>query len=636
MPNYNILTSNKYKKGMKWLQVPENKIDTVIFNPISNTFTESVIVAEETFGTVTVGSTSLSLPCSTSASVDISNPSYNYYESWGGLLCKGNAFMKKARITHTFNLENPISGTPVLKVILSGKTRRTARGSIAFGTMPSYDDSSAGVANFIDANKNGDDVEWTGDSDIKLYSQHKINVCPWIKKYQGYDDSTVDNIITRWHGQPQGGVLYTQDNPNYSDWNTYGVSGAVGVYPNPYYPPIDWKEAEPYVSLLPKKYEFILNVTRINGRRFSIDIEIPIMFIYTAASRMGSPSAGDHRPLIDSFAAYDLITSVTVQLIGTTLDDSTTTRSYSLDGNGELTENVKNKSPFTFNKNELITLGTRYNLYNWMSSMGKYILTEYKTGKYIIEADIDARYLIENNITINTPLMIKNLNNEYIKRGDRICLFEIKTIEKKYKDGSFTYTIKALEASYSTVDIGNIGAVYVLKPLEGETIALQQSECLYFNDTNGALITTGDEQIAQENMMLLGNNIALPSSNTKLGNFLLVPGKSIGRKIIVMLKTGTNDYDNQDLDFIIRDGGRGESIEVNEYYSVINNQKQSKYFVVLITLTNYFIENAFGVYIRKNNHGPLTIKEMQLYNAGNIDLTAQEAYEWLVNNNKLI
>lgn len=641
MSDYKLLSSNKYRKGMKWLQVPENKIDTVVFNPISNTFTESEVVAEETFNTVTSGGSSISLPCSTSSSVDISNPSYNYYEGWGGQLCKGVAFMKKARITHTFNLTNPISGTPVVRVILNGKTRKTARGSIGYGSMPNYDASSSSIASFIDTNKNGDDVEWSGDSELRLYSNQYIYVCSWIKNYRGYGDSTPENILTRWHGQPQSGFAWTQDNPAYADWNAYNESDKISVYPNPYYPPIDYQDASPYVAISRKKYEFVLNVTRINGRRFSIDIEVPIMFIYTAASRMGSPSAGDHRPLIDSFAAYDLITSIQVQLIGTTLDDSTTTRSYSLDNQGEITDNAKNKSPFTFNKNELITLGSLYGINDWMLTMGKYILTEYKTGKYVIEADIDARYIIENDIKINTPLKVKNLSNEYICRGDRVCLFEVKTIEKKYKEGSFVYSIKALEASYSTVDIGNVGLVYNYTTDNPIDCGARVNATIYLDKTTKQLAYTEDLDVAKENASVMGQGIVLVSSSTLPGNFLLVPGANIGRKVLVIVKAQRVDWPSQTRASIkVTLYNSSSSLEKNTYYFQRNDSKQSDYYVFLLDIGSN-LQTTFQLIMQ--GHGwigssnfYLVVKGIQVYNAGNTNLTEQEAYEWLVANNKLV
>ena len=642
MADYKLLSSNKYRKGMKWLQVPENKIDTVVFNPISNTFTESEIVAEETFDTVTSGGSSISLPCSTSSSVDVSNPSYNSDNGTGGQQCKGNAFMKKARITHTFNLENPVAGTPIVRVILNGKTRKTARGSIGYGSMPNYDASSSSVASFIDTNKNGDDVEWSGDSELRLYSNNYIYVCSWIKNYRGYGDSTPENILTKWHGQPTSGFLYFTTWPEGKYWNAYNSSDKIQVYPNPYYEPLDSElNKNPYVYINRKKYEFVLNVTRINGRRFSIDIEIPIMFIYTAAARMGSPSAGDHMTFIDSFAAYDLITSVQVQLIGTTLDDSTTTRSYSLDAQGEITDNAKNKAPFTFNKNELITLSSMYGLNNWMTTMGKYILTEYKTGKYVIEADVDARYIIENDIKINTPLKVKNLLNEYICRGDRVCLFEVKTIEKKYKDGSFVYSIKALEASYSTVDIGGIGLIYNFT-IGSDPVVLERSHrCVYINSTTTNLELTEDEETAQESGFELGNGITLVSTNTKTGTFLCVPGSNIGRKILIILQTERFNYPYEtyhpEVDAVLY-CEYGDYLEKSTYYFIRNNSKQSDYFVFLMELDD--VENPYVLYFRFNtvfaSGSPINMKSIQVYNAGNINLTEQEAYEWLVEHNKLI
>lgn len=635
MDNYKILNSNKYKKGMKWLQVPENRIDTVIFNPISNTFTEGVLVAEETFDTVTVSGSSIHLPCSTSASIDISNPSYNYYDGWGGLLCKGNAFMKKARITHTFMLEDPVSGTPVVNIILKGKTVYTSRGTIGFGTMPSYDAASSDVANFIYANKEGEQ-DWEGDSNIKIYSDQVVDVCPWVRKARGSGVSTSDNIITRWHGQPQSGLLYTQDNPNGSDWNVYNTPGRISVYPDPYYPPIDYPDADPKAYLLPKGFSFVRSITRINGRTFSIDIEIPILFIYTAASRMGSPSAGDHRPLIDSFAAYDLIKEVKVELIGTTLDSSTTTRSYSLDENGDLTDNAKNNAPFTFQSNSLITLGTMYGLSNWMESMAKYILDEYKYGKYIIEAEVSAEWIIKQNITINSLLKVKDLYGNFIVRNERVCLFEVKTIEKRYKGNEFVYAIKMLESPITSVYIGGIAAIYNYANEDFVNVN-DVNKYLYFKSTNSRLVATATEETAISEASVMGCGVALVSQSTLPGPFFLVPGDNIGRKVLAIVQLKSEDISGYIVfEFYLYNTLNNNKITKRTYYYKRNTQKQSDYYVFLFGLEN--LSTPYKPYIKlyRQGGGNIYVKSIQLYNAGNANLTEQEAYDWLVANNKLL
>lgn len=659
MDNYKLLMSNSYKKGMKWLQVPENKIDTVIFNPISNTYTEGIVVAEETFNSVTKNGNVINLPCSIDTSIGntCTVTSYASNSYFNGEMCKGAIGIKTAIISHTFELEDPVVGTPVVKITLSGTTTSLSRGANGYDSMPSRDASSSTICSFINSHKSGDPVSWESDSDISNYSEQRVWTSTFVKDPKATLHGGSMEYRCTWNPSSlESHLTWIEGAADISDWDYTGVETdglhASSVRPEHSYDLHYTRENEQHepitvwinqTAILPiAEFKFNQVVTRINGRRFEVTVEIPIMVYYFAAARTGWNGTGTHHRNIDSNGAFDLITSVKLELVATKLDETSSTRSYSLDAHEELTTDVKNKNPFTFNVNNFITLGTRYGLNNWMESMALYLLKEYKKGKYILEFEVSAHWAITNNIQINTLLKVKNLFNEFITRDDRVCLFEVKTIEKQYKNSEFTYRIRALESAITTISIGNIGLVYTftasgfLKP--------NRDDIIYVSNSNNALEISSSEEDVRGSGFYLGNGIALASVNTVTGSFLVVPGAEIGRKIVIAVKCPKYAYrlSKPKITAVLYSAsGTPTIIEQSSFYYAKNDSKNSDYFMFLVNLNDR--NHPYMLYLKIVDPGDryvgedgFVVNSVQIYNAGNVNLNVQEAYEWLVDNNKLI
>lgn len=83
--------------------------------------------------------------------------------------------------------------------------------------------------------------------------------------------------------------------------------------------------------------------------------------------------------------------------------------------------------------------------YLWTDTIPYAILDKYVQGKYIVQCDVLASWALQNNIKANTQMQVKLQNGKYIQRGDSICTFEVKNIEKRFKDSEFIYALKLME-----------------------------------------------------------------------------------------------------------------------------------------------------------------------------------------------
>lgn len=85
----------------------------------------------------------------------------------------------------------------------------------------------------------------------------------------------------------------------------------------------------------------------------------------------------------------------------------------------------------------------------WAEWISNDILNKYKDGKFFVSAKVKMSYLIENNIDINSEIIIKDINNEYVSRKNQgivyVCVFKVKNIEYNCENSGYGATIVLLE-----------------------------------------------------------------------------------------------------------------------------------------------------------------------------------------------
>ena len=130
------------------------------------------------------------------------------------------------------------------------------------------------------------------------------------------------------------------------------------------------------------------------------------------------------------------------------MNTETVNVSYSLgDTAGTLTTDVLNEHPINFTKNELITSQTYVGSSDvlWTQYMAKHLLTKFENGKYIVECEVPATWALRNDIHINSQLNIQLQDGTYITRGTDTCVFEVKTIEKRFRNTDFIFSLRLME-----------------------------------------------------------------------------------------------------------------------------------------------------------------------------------------------
>lgn len=84
----------------------------------------------------------------------------------------------------------------------------------------------------------------------------------------------------------------------------------------------------------------------------------------------------------------------------------------------------------------------------WWQFISTQIVNEFKNGKLWMQAKVKAKWLIDNNIDINSEVVLKDINNEYIGKSSTydVYVFKIKNIEYVYEADLFYANICLLES----------------------------------------------------------------------------------------------------------------------------------------------------------------------------------------------
>lgn len=104
----------------------------------------------------------------------------------------------------------------------------------------------------------------------------------------------------------------------------------------------------------------------------------------------------------------------------------------------------------------------------WCEWISKEILDKYRNGKIFINAKAKLSWLKENDVGINSQIIIKDINNNYISKminGEmKECIFEVKNIEYECNETEYIANLTLLEIGSiklfkDVVDSNNLGVI---------------------------------------------------------------------------------------------------------------------------------------------------------------------------------
>lgn len=451
-----------YRQGLRWSLLPRNKVDTVTMQPVSNKVSDADVIATSDITSVTIDDTTYALPIPTTVKYNHINLTMNVTKE---VECgKGSTRCVMASGSTTFHLEEPLPSTPTVKLVFAGTTYFVNRASKTYADYPGP--STTDIATWIYNNRNGSE-EWQekstdmtnrgtyDDPTLIDYTKGIIPLFPFTRKLIQAQDILVQtdrpeeqDLLTFWTDRSLGSWGARRDN-----WTGASAgNGMVYMWPSKIVAELSGLSVEhQQICLKNKTVAITTQVNKIDDYTYTVDWTIPVRYDYAAASQyaksaflgIGSPKVYD----LDNYAFLDRISKVTIQLSAPTMSSETFDLSYSLSDSGNLTDNVINEHPLSFDSNELITLDAYWGDASslWHKKMPEYLLDLYKDGKYVIECSVPASWAIQNNVHVNTRMNVYLQGDKPVTRDGDICVFEVKIIAKIFSNNEFSYAIKLLE-----------------------------------------------------------------------------------------------------------------------------------------------------------------------------------------------
>lgn len=353
------LTANEYKQNMQFSLLPSNKIDTVNQEPIINKVdTDPSDIHTETFTTVNVGSSSLTLPINNNVTPTHSRKIRNY--RWVNLIA-GNKELAKGRLecvmasgSKQITLTNALQGTPTARVQLVGTSEIITRGGSAYDNYPTYDqlnDNNFSLAEWIASNKveHKDYLSWDYDTDNFKFNPFIRNYVP-ITEYQSV---TYNDILTTWYDNNSGG-------PGANDW-TETVSFGRNQ-PKVRMAPVGGDISQ-QIQLRNLSLNIYVSITKIDDFNVNVVWKAPVRIAYAAASRRYNVVGTQTQ--IDNYAILDNITQVNIIISGQAFSEDTQEMSISLKEDwstynviDSLTNEPSNVYPYDISKSTAFTTDT--------------------------------------------------------------------------------------------------------------------------------------------------------------------------------------------------------------------------------------------------------------------------------------
>lgn len=444
------LTPRAYGANMKWAISPQNVIDTVTMSPILNVVaTDPSEFHVEPFTAANVGSTRYDLPVANTLAPTHRRVLYNGKKTWFGLgyeeYAKSRTDIVMATGERQFTLEVPVDGLPNVNIRLKGTSSIYARGGGTYDNFPSVaqmQDNNFSIAQWIKDRETSKQESLTW-----LYDTSSFSTNPWVRNIIPPEDrekATANDIYTNWFDLNDNASASALTD-SWTNEATYTLSSSNMVQACPY-PLVDpkWEYSwGQYLKLYDDRVSISVSINRLNKYTYSVKWEAPVRFAYMAASRFFGPFGGEYA--IDNWAFVDNMTSVDVVLIGRPYNTDDVSLSYSLDEAGNITENTKNKWVNKIDKSEAITMNSTLGGADWKTTMASLLLNKYAKGKYLVTCEVPAMWALQNGVHINTEMQIVMQNGDYIKRNTNICTFAVKTIEKRFNNNAFSYSLGLME-----------------------------------------------------------------------------------------------------------------------------------------------------------------------------------------------
>lgn len=455
------LKPRNYKSNLSWKMLTKNKIDTVTCKPYANNQLSPAVVHSEEITSVVIGGNTVSLPIANSITPNAMGIAYN--NDGETQYASGEVQAVTVSGTFTLQLTNPLPTIPTVTLLFEGQTKYINRGSKDFDVMESLFWGIGNIADAIDNNADGDET-WNDSKSVDTYNrgslsdptlvdytQPTVPLFPFVKVVRtagsgqanfNANKLTEEEVLTHWI--PASAPIHTPvvDTPNWSflsdpnawlTWDTYAhfYGGSLD--------PLYTFNAQ-RASFVNKTIPITTEVIKVSDYEYTINWSAPVRYAYHAES------AGAAMSTTDSYAFIDHITKITAQVTAQEMNTETVDVSYGWDGS-DLTSQIINDHPLSFDENEFITLRT-YEVSSanlWTKTMARRILSAYENGKYIVECDVYAQWAIENDVHIDTEIQVMLLDGTYITRGNTTVTFKVKTIEKSFKGSEFVYTLRLLE-----------------------------------------------------------------------------------------------------------------------------------------------------------------------------------------------
>lgn len=452
MSNFLELTAAIYKKGLKWHLHKDNQIDTFAFS-LYYFGAESVSVGQKVLTEMQYANKTISLPM-TRNDIKIQNQNHafyvigqgrtSYYSNGPYDFCKGFAGVIMAKTTFSIEISSPVNDVSVA-LTFKGQTKEYSPADYDAYLKMTDGHNSTDIVSLIDASGASFSAEWTNSSSYTDFNDERnsINLNPFVKDVvpANGDDASAANlppsnyIITKWTGSNHTGTWWSSTRYSLTwkadNWldtsNTNGSTpNRVSMWPAQFYSTATGysgtsKNDQRIKYLRNGRIKYMKKVIKIDDYHYNVELEVPIKYIYSAASEedwaeiiyVPIPIVIEHWDRFDGKMFYDVINSIQVDINGYKYVDTTADYSYSL-VNENLTAEVVNNSILKLPKNEFIKYDTTINGVAWDKYWPLKVLSKYKQGKYYVECEVPAEWAIENNIVCDSQVMVKLPDNSYI------------------------------------------------------------------------------------------------------------------------------------------------------------------------------------------------------------------------------
>lgn len=451
-----------YKPNFKWGVLPRNKLDTLSAEVTLNTPLEDAGSIVQETNKVTIRGVEHTLPIALDVPISTVLNSNNFESGQPTTMCINQVSCVTASGSMLFELTNPLPTVPSVKLHASGTTYYINRGSLTHAKVEeAYFGAASGVARWIYDNAS-DHEDWTDkstdsynrglyeDPTLVDYTAKSVPLYGWVRKLVPAGPFTP---VSQRNQPEEADVLTTwvnQDKSNHwavtQNWQGYGTAEEVQIWPVTIYAVGNIHSTK--LAIRNRTVPISVQIIKIDDYTYRVDYSLPVRYEYFASSQyytsfLGIRSYHD----LDNYCFLDRITKIQIELVTSELNTETIDISYGLDSSGNLTEDVANEHPINFTKNELITSeaywGNPENL--WCQEMSKYLLDKFKDGKYIVECEVPATWALRNDIHINSELVVQLQDGTTITRKGEDCIFEVKTIEKRFRDDSFIFALRLME-----------------------------------------------------------------------------------------------------------------------------------------------------------------------------------------------